>query len=1026
MKRFFSVVLTLCMVITGVLSSPFTARAVDLAPAVTPEHYAGSTIPSDPISGLYQGWESADGSSKGGMNFAPVSAPESSIILPEEKIDSVEARNATVVEILAGKHKYNTPLINSLFDHDEHGFLDTTTVNGQEKVLQFNQARAWSEAGIVLLRGNGTGNDLLNVNTFNGPIARYTYKGVATYCPDDQPEVACDVVFTYSNLRIAIQHGNGQPVGNVPNANKDPDLPPAREITDPEYYRDPLNLKKDTSIKRLTFWLFCGNKIHIGGTGQVTAAAFNNILNLSTGKITSAQAQSESVNDNLQRRYAIEVDIDIRIIRQDTGEYVDDYFYFRAADIDINRTGKNWDAIANWKAAGFRGHGYSESITLNSGFYRTSDGYEVFIPGRSVNASKQYPGDTSKYEYDSNPKLRNGYKCEIRKIGNEYTFFPTTADYIWNDFTGRNDPRGGFYSGFMCVADNQAGLQLTARSAGATHREVETYLFADYTKIRADSGVSNYQLRSSSGEGGTISKKGLINASAGSSVTYTMTPKPGYRMKSVTAKDGSLIYTDPGNYDATNQPAFEVHTDADGNEYYTFTFSDIHMNHAIHVEWEPITKEIEVKKNWQGDTEDDRPNELTFVLLENGKETTPPRTVTLLKSENWAPKKFENLPYTDKDGNFIKYSVREVNVPDGYWSDAANNTKTAPGNDKIGGSEPYTVLFTNGKGAVPVPKYNLKVIKRWEGDTPADRPAGVTFTLTNDKTSDVRTLTLNANQNWEGLFDNLDALDSNRNPITYSLKETVPRGYTSTTQSGSITLVLGGTTSVEFINKKDPAPAPQAVSIEVNKVWLGDQTATRPAGGVTFSLLENDREIKTITVTADSNGIWKGLFNDVTFTNGYTYTVRETIPAGYDCFHDEKNVSSRSVTFENKPQTVSDPNSPSRYHDIKLPVDEEAYTPIELEVELLPDPAAKADPEPDPEPAAPQDTVSDIDDTPYVPTTNYTEPPSDPRPVYLTQGDSLSPPTGDPARIALPLFVMSMSAGGFVYYYRKKKRRPGV
>ena len=33
---------------------------------------------------------------------------------------------------------------------------------------------------------------------------------------------------------------------------------------------------------------------------------------------------------------------------------------------------------------------------------------------------------------------------------------------------------------------------------------------------------------------------------------------------------------------------------------------------------------------------------------------------------------------------------------------------------------------------------------------------------------------------------------------------------------------------------------------------------------------------------------------------------------------------------------------------------------------------------------------------------------------------------GDPARIALPLFVMSMSAGGFVYYYRKKKRRPGV
>lgn len=359
-------------------------------------------------------------------------------------------------------------------------------------------------------------------NHFKGDIVSYTYVDAAQL----EDGTYADVVFTYSDLVMSIQTNS-----------------------------------TDGQLDDMTYLVCCGNKIQTGGTTALDKPA--------------------------NHRYGISVKVRIQVLKKD-GTAADGTFYFRAADIDVNRavTSGGYDNFKNlFKAEEDGNNVYSESIDLIDGYVST-DGYSVYIPGWPNNSGNN-PGDD-----DGN----KGYRCKIEKDGNTYRFDPTIEDHAQNK-------KGSFYSGFMAVVDNNnpKGLQLTVRSAGAPKTaNVATFLFASYTgasltthvqaKHSTDEG-GNIQTTSTGNAGGNLSdgdvwEPRIITVPVGTTMTYTMTPKPGYVIDKVIVDQSSLDYQSANGAEVTPDSV----TDSEGNVlYYTYTFDNIAANKAIHVTWKRVS-----------------------------------------------------------------------------------------------------------------------------------------------------------------------------------------------------------------------------------------------------------------------------------------------------------------------------------------------------------------------------------------------------------------------------------------------------
>ena len=77
-----------------------------------------------------------------------------------------------------------------------------------------------------------------------------------------------------------------------------------------------------------------------------------------------------------------------------------------------------------------------------------------------------------------------------------------------------------------------------------------------------------------------------------------------------------------------------------------------------------MTRLLQFKKEWVGDSESDR-KDITVQLLANGQKLDG-MTKTLTKDSGWSAE-FSKLPGI-KDGKPIVYTVEETNTPDGYTS----------------------------------------------------------------------------------------------------------------------------------------------------------------------------------------------------------------------------------------------------------------------------------------------------------------------------------------------------------------------
>lgn len=170
-------------------------------------------------------------------------------------------------------------------------------------------------------------------------------------------------------------------------------------------------------------------------------------------------------------------------------------------------------------------------------------------------------------------------------------------------------------------------------------------------------------------------------------------------------------------------------------------------------------------------------------------------------------------------------------------------------------------------------KTSIPVMKVWDDAQNNDnvRPGSVTVKLLADGNETGRTLELNATNNWEGIFDNLDKFNG-ENEIDYTVEEVEVDGYTPSVDINEDGVYV-------ITNTYNPA----TITISGEKTWIDDNNRdnVRPSE-ITVILLANGNEHARKTVSATDN--WKYTFDNLPkYLNGneISYSIQEISVENY-------------------------------------------------------------------------------------------------------------------------------------------------
>ncbi|WP_202812988.1 Cna B-type domain-containing protein, partial [Lacticaseibacillus pantheris] len=204
-----------------------------------------------------------------------------------------------------------------------------------------------------------------------------------------------------------------------------------------------------------------------------------------------------------------------------------------------------------------------------------------------------------------------------------------------------------------------------------------------------------------------------------------------------------------------------------------------------------------------------RPSSIQIGVFANGG-STPVQTQTLTTpNTDFA---FNGLDEVDVNGTPITYTVRELNVPDGYTSSVDDATNTITNTH-----EPATTT--------------VRGTKTWSDKDDQDgiRPAKVTVALfANGQQTATKTVT--AADNWQYEFTSLPEFAAGQK-INYTVQElNVPDGYKASVDGFDVT------------NTHEPA----TTSVQGTKTWKdqNDQDGIRPSK-VTVALFANGKQTAT-------------------------------------------------------------------------------------------------------------------------------------------------------------------------------------
>ena len=223
-------------------------------------------------------------------------------------------------------------------------------------------------------------------------------------------------------------------------------------------------------------------------------------------------------------------------------------------------------------------------------------------------------------------------------------------------------------SGFVALVENGTVFKWWGSSGTTAHQGAEGSNFADGMGTALFTAKTIHILKCTTTKGGTISQdmtsavtkpgdEGSVTAGAGSTVTYTFKPEPGYELAKVLV-DGEEV-TPVQNEDGS----------------YTYTFDSIDSNHRIDVSWDPI---VTATTGTGGSISD--PGDTTVPFGSD-------KTYTFTPEPGYIP---DVVTVNGK-------TVTPVDNGDGTWSYTVENV-TEPTKIDVQWKKAYTVTFVDGFG----------------------------------------------------------------------------------------------------------------------------------------------------------------------------------------------------------------------------------------------------------------------------------------------------------------------------------------
>ena len=292
-----------------------------------------------------------------------------------------------------------------------------------------------------------------------------------------------------------------------------------------------------------------------------------------------------------------------------------------------------------------------------------------------------------------------------------------------------------------------------------------------------------------------------------------------------------------------------------------------------------VTVDFEATKTWKnGKATDYKEVKLGLYVHKEGQTVADAKPV----SGNYTPEvtesngvytyKWKNqLPERDVDGSKLVYSVLELEDQTGLPLKEGEKVKAGENNYLVS----YNADKTQVTNTYEPPKTNVVAKKVWNDSDNQDgkRPDSITVKLLADGVETGQTRELNAANNWQAIFTDLDA-DKGGTPIAYTIEEVSVAEYESKVTGDS-------TTGFTITNSYTPGKT----QVPVKKVWNDseNQDGKRP-GSVTVKLLADGQDTgKTLELNKDNN--WSGSFTDLEVNKAgkaIKYTIEEVSVAEYE------------------------------------------------------------------------------------------------------------------------------------------------
>lgn len=192
-------------------------------------------------------------------------------------------------------------------------------------------------------------------------------------------------------------------------------------------------------------------------------------------------------------------------------------------------------------------------------------------------------------------------------------------------------------------------------------------------------------------------------------------------------------------------------------------------------------------------------------------------------------------------------------------------TMLAASSNADGTTAPVRKVVTSGITKVGLRNADIRVQKVWEDAKNQDglRPDSLKVALVADGKNAVKTLDLDANGEWRGLFEDVQRVNEQGSQIEYSVDEGPVKGYEC-----GVRWVSGDTPSDPETCTITNVHEPETLDFAGTKIWAGDEgmEAMRPASirvELVRTVAGQEEPVAVKTVKPGSDGTWRYAFEDL-------------------------------------------------------------------------------------------------------------------------------------------------------------------